>query len=169
MTELAAGNTGGQTVVTDRDLLVDELIGKVVGTLSHGSNKYTNTLLWLKALNVFSDLDNFGIETECNFSAVWWKVVAYWVLDDLQELLLRVRRANRKTVEKLNHETGESFESTWNTDGWRDLNQDTLCCMDVDLELASLVDRRVEKCKKTLTKGLAVNGRDRLIAYRPGG
>ena len=133
VTELAASNTGGQTVVADGDLLIDKLIGKIIRSLGHCSDEDADALLWLEALNIFSDLDNFSIETESDLAAVWWKVIADWVLNNLQKLLLRVGRANGETMEKLDHETSESLESTRNANGWRDLNQDALGGVDIDL------------------------------------
>lgn len=50
----------------------------------------------------------------------------------------------------MDHETGESLECSWDADGWADLNKDTLGSVDVDLELAGLVDRRIEEGKETL-------------------
>jgi len=50
VTELAASNTGGQTVVADGDLLIDKLIGKIIGSLGHSANENTDALFWLKAL-----------------------------------------------------------------------------------------------------------------------
>jgi len=44
-------------------------------------------------------------------------------------------------VEKLDHETGEAFEGTWDADGGVDLDEDAFGGVDVDLEFAGLVDR----------------------------
>jgi hypothetical protein len=46
-------------------------------------------------------------------------------------------------VQQLNHQTGETFEGTRNADGWVNFDEDTFRGVDVDLELASFVDRRV--------------------------
>lgn len=72
------------------------------------------------------------------------------VLDDLQKLFLRCGRADGQSVKKLDHQTSEALEGTGNADGGADFDQDTLCCVNVDLKLASLVERRVEEGKKTL-------------------
>jgi hypothetical protein len=53
-------------------------------------------------------------------------------------------------MEELNHETGESFEGTRDTDCRTDFDEDAFGSVDVDFEFTSLVDRRVEKSKKTL-------------------
>lgn len=61
--ELAAGDTGGEGVIADGDLLVHEFIRKIVRTFGHGSNKDTNTLVLVEGLHVFSYTDNFRLET----------------------------------------------------------------------------------------------------------
>ena len=47
-------------------------------------------------------------------------------------------------MEQLDHEAGEAFEGTWYPDGGRDLDENAFRGVDVDLQLASLVDGRVE-------------------------
>ena len=70
--------------------------------------------------------------------------------DDLQQLFLRVDRSNGESVEQLYHETSESLESTWDADGWADFNEDPFRGMDVYLQLAGLVDGRVEQGEEAL-------------------
>lgn len=53
-------------------------------------------------------------------------------------------------MEELDHETSESLEGTWNTDGRADLDENPFGGVDVDLKFASLVDRRVEEREETL-------------------
>jgi hypothetical protein len=77
-------------------------------------------------------------------------VVRDWVLDHLEKLLLRVDRSDRKPVEELNHETSKSLECTWNANGWADFDEDPLSSVDIDLELASLIDGRIKEGKKAL-------------------
>jgi hypothetical protein len=77
-------------------------------------------------------------------------VIRDWVRDDLQKLLLGVNRANGEAMEELDHETSESLECSWDADGWADFDENALGRVDVDLKLASLVDRRVEEGKETL-------------------
>lgn len=72
------------------------------------------------------------------------------VLNDLQELLLGRGRLDGETVKELDHETGESLEGTWDTDGGADFDEDSFGGVDVDLQLASLVDWRVKKRKEAL-------------------
>jgi hypothetical protein len=55
-------------------------------------------------------------------------------------------------VQQLNHQTGEPFEGTRNADRWVHLDQDAFRSVDVDLQLASFIDRRVEKSEKALLR-----------------
>lgn len=55
-------------------------------------------------------------------------------------------------MEELNHQASKSLKGTWDSDGWADLDQDAFGRVDVDLKLAGLVDRRVEKGKEALGK-----------------
>ena len=48
------------------------------------------------------------------------------------------------------HKTSKPLECSWNADGWADFNQNTLCSVDVDLELAGFVDRAIEQSKQAL-------------------
>lgn len=54
MAELAACDTRAKTVVADRDFVVHVLVGKVILSLSHGSDKYTHALLGSNIGNVIS-------------------------------------------------------------------------------------------------------------------
>lgn len=81
MTELATRNTGRQAVVADGDLLIHKLVGKSVGTLSHGTYKDTYALILVQVLDVVSATNDFGIETQRDLAAVGRKVVRDWVLD----------------------------------------------------------------------------------------
>ena len=53
-------------------------------------------------------------------------------------------------MKKLNHETGEALEGTRYPDGGRDLDEYAFGCVDVDLQLASLVDRRIQQGQEAL-------------------
>lgn len=55
-------------------------------------------------------------------------------------------------MEKLNHETSEALEGTRDSDGRRNFDKDTVGGVDVDLQLAGLVDGRVEQSQETLVK-----------------
>lgn len=150
MAELAARYTGRETVVADGDLLVDKFIGKVIRTLGHGTNKDANALLGSHALDPVPHAHERSIETKCHLAAVGRQVVGDGVLNNSQKLLLRSRGANRQTVQQLHHETGKALEGSGNTDGGRNLDQNSLGCVNVDLQLTSLVDGRVEQRKQAL-------------------
>jgi hypothetical protein len=77
-------------------------------------------------------------------------VVGDGVLDDLEELLLRVGGADGETVEQLDHKTGETLEGSGNTDGGVDFDQNSLGGVDEDLEATGLVDGGVKESQKTL-------------------
>ena len=72
------------------------------------------------------------------------------VLDDAEELFLGRGAADGQSVQELYHETGETFECAGDADGWVDFDENAFGGVDVDLELASLVDRGVEKGEETL-------------------
>lgn len=77
-------------------------------------------------------------------------MVGDWVLDNLQQLLLGVCRANGKAVEELYHETGETLECTRDADSGGDFDEDAFGGCDVDLEEAGFVDWGVKEGEKTL-------------------
>ena len=170
--ELGACHRGGEGKVADRDFLVDVLVGKVVVTLGHGTNENADALIWLQGLHVLADLDDWCVEGKRDLAAVWWEVVGDWVLDHLEELLLRVRGANREAVQKLDHKAGETLKGTWNADSWADFDEHALGGRDVYLEEASLVDRRIEESEQTLLKSLLATCRlvgDSIVYHIPGG
>lgn len=72
------------------------------------------------------------------------------VLNHLQELLLRVGTLDGQTMKQLDHKAGEALESTGYTDRRRDLDQDPLGGLDVNLQPSGLIDGRVEKREKAL-------------------
>lgn len=150
MAELAARYAGRQAVVADGDLLIDILIRKVVGALGHGTNKDADALVLAQAVDVLAHPHNRGVEAERDFAAVGRQMVRDGVLDHLQELFLRVGALDGQTVEKLDHETSEALEGTGDTDGRRDLDQDTLGGLDVNLQPSGLVDGRIEKREEAL-------------------
>lgn len=145
MAELAAGHAGRQRVVgyTNRVILI--FVRKGVVALGHGTNEDADALLRSQVANVVSNSYNGCVKGERHLSAIGWQVIGDWILNDLEQFLLRRRASNGQLMEKLHHQTGESLEGTWDTDGGRDFDEDTLCSVDVDLQLASLVDRRVEQ------------------------
>lgn len=97
--KLGACHTSGETEVADGDLLVDELVGEIVGSLRHGADEHADALIWFQGLHILPDLDNRRIETECDLPAVRRQVIRNRVLDNLEQLLLGVRRANRQAMQ----------------------------------------------------------------------
>jgi hypothetical protein len=153
VTESAAGDTSTQTEVADTDGIVLELVCEGVVALGHGTDEDANALLGCEVGNVVAHADDGGVETEGDLAAVGREVVGDGVLDDLQQLLLRRSGADGQSVKELDHQTGEALKCTGNADGRADFDQDTLCCVDVDLEFAGLVERRVEEGEETLRMG----------------
>jgi hypothetical protein len=153
VTEPAAGDTSTQTEVADTDGIVLELVCEGVVALGHGTDEDANALLGCEVGNVVAHADDGGVETEGDLAAVGREVVGDGVLDDLQQLLLRRSGADGQSVKELDHQTGEALKCTGNADGRADFDQDTLCCVDVDLEFAGLVERRVEEGEETLRMG----------------
>ena len=72
------------------------------------------------------------------------------VLDDLQQLFLRIHRSNGESMQQLHHETGEPLEGSGDTNGRADLDQYAFGGVDKDLQFSRLVDRRVKQSEKTL-------------------
>ena len=77
-------------------------------------------------------------------------MVRDWVLDDFEKLFLGSRRPNAEFVEQLNHEAGEALECARDANSRRDFDEHAFGGVDIDLELASLVDGRVKEREKTL-------------------
>lgn len=130
----------------DTNLLVDPSIGEVILSFGHGSYYDTDALIFVEALNVFSNVKDWCFPREGDLAAVWWEVLSNRVLDDTEKLLGGCRGADRELVEKLNHKTGETLERTWNTDGRIDFDKYTLGGLDVDLELSGFVEWRIQQC-----------------------
>lgn len=84
MAELAACYTGTKTVVADTNSIILEGVRKVILTLGHSPNKYTNALLGAERLKVVLASHNRGFVTERHFAAVWRQVISNGVLDDLE-------------------------------------------------------------------------------------
>lgn len=148
--EFGACYTGTETVVADGDGVVLELIGEVILALGHGADENADALVGVQVLDVLAHLDDRGVETKRDLAAVRRKMIGDGVLDDLEELLLRRGGPDGQTVQQLHHQTGETLEGTRDAHARADFDEDTLGCVDVDLEPSSLVDRRVEKGKQAL-------------------
>ena len=158
MAELATGHTGTQTIVTDTDGVVLEGVGEVIVSLGHGSDEDTNALLGAQRFDIVPGAHHGGFVTEGDLAAVGGQVVGDGVLDDAEEFLLRGGGADAEVVEELDHEAGEAFEGSGDTDGRGDFDEDTFGGVDVDLEFAGFVDGGVEKSEEALReKGVLVD------------
>ena len=98
VTEFAAGDAGGKTIIANGDLLVDILIGEIVSALGHGSDKDAYALAWLQVCYVIPGADDLGLEAQGDFPAVGRQMVGDGVLNDTQELLLGVGGPDGETV-----------------------------------------------------------------------
>lgn len=97
--KLGACHTSRETEVADGDLLVHKLVGEIVGSLRHGADEYADALVWLQGFHILPNLDNGRIETESDLSAVRRQVIRNRVLNNLEQLLLGVCRANRQAMQ----------------------------------------------------------------------
>ena len=161
MAKLAACDTGRKAVVADTDRIVLERVRKVVFALGHGANEDADGFFWADRFNVISDANNFSVEAECYFAAIEREMVCYGVFDDLEQLLVGVRRADAQFVKKLDHKSSEAFESSRYADGRANLDENAFGRMDIDLELAGFIDRRIEESEKALYSGVS----GRLLGY----
>jgi hypothetical protein len=150
MTKLAASDASAQAVIADTDRFVLDVVGKVILAFGHGTNEDTDAFIWCKALNVVLDSDNLCVEAQRDFPAIGRKMVGYRVLDNLEELFLRVCRSYGQFVEELDHEPCEALEGTRYPHCRADLNEDSFRGVNVDLKLASFVYRRVQESKQAL-------------------
>lgn len=150
MAEFTAGHTSTQAEVADTDGVILEGISKVIMTLGHGTDKNTNALICIQRLDIVCCSDHGCLETESHLTAVGRQVIGNGILDDLQQLLLRVGRADGEPVKELNHQPGKPLEGPRNTHRGVHFNQNPLGGMDKNLKLAGLVDGGVEKGQETL-------------------
>lgn len=79
-------------------------------------------------------------------------MVGNGILDDPEQLLLGIGRANGKAMQKLNHETGETLKRPRNANRGIHFDQDTLGSVNEDLQLAGFIGRRVKESQETLNK-----------------
>src|SRR5690606_37003045 len=103
-------------------------------------------LILVEALNVFSNVENWGFPTESNLAAVWWKVLSDGVLDNTEEHFGGCGGSDGEFVKELNHKTCETLECTRNAYGGVDLHKDTFGGLNVNLELSSLVEWGIQEC-----------------------
>ena len=71
-------------------------------------------------------------------------MIGDWILDDLEQLLLRIGRAYGESMKELHYQTSETLEGAGNANGWTDLDQDAFGSVDVYLQLSGFVDGGVE-------------------------
>jgi hypothetical protein len=171
MTKFAAGNAGTEVKVADSDAVVLQVIGEIIATFGHGSNKDCDALILIEAPDVVAYAHNFRVEAERDLATVGWEMIGDGVLDDLDEFFLRRSRANLVAVEQLHHETRKALKCSGNAHRRADPDKHVLVRLDVDLEPAGFVDRRVEESKETLKRH--VSGLERGIrgdrVYTPDG
>jgi hypothetical protein len=77
-------------------------------------------------------------------------MVGNGILNHFDEFLLGRCRADLMSMQKLHHQTRESFECSRDADGRANSDEHILGRVYVDLQLAGLVDRRIEERKETL-------------------
>lgn len=81
VTELTTSNTGTQAVVADGNLIVFELIRKVILTLCHCTDEHTYALVRTEGLDVVFHSYNWALEGQCDLSAIGWQMLGDRVLD----------------------------------------------------------------------------------------
>jgi hypothetical protein len=152
VTKFAAGNAGTKVEVADSNAVVLQVVCKIITALGHSSNKDCYALILVEVRYVVAYAHNFRVEAECDLAAIGWKVIGNGVLDNLDELFLRCSGPNLVSMEQLHHETSKALESSGNADCRADPNKHVLVGLNVNLELARLVDRRIEESKETLRR-----------------
>ena len=95
-----------------------------------------------------------------------WKMVCDGVLDNLDELDTGIRCSDAVLVEKLDHKPSEPLESSGDTGGRVDLNENVLRSSDENLEKSSSVERRVKQHQQALVGDVRPGGRE--VAIVPG-
>lgn len=97
--EFATRHTGAETVVADTDRIVFELVCEVITPLCHRSNEHADALSRAKGVDIILDTYYRGIETQGDLPTVGRQVIGDGIFDDLQQLLLRIRGADGKSME----------------------------------------------------------------------
>lgn len=72
------------------------------------------------------------------------------VFDDFEQLFLRIGRADGEPMEQLHHEASKPFEGPRYAYCWTYLDQNSFCCVNVDLQLPGLVDGGVQQSQEAL-------------------
>ena len=139
--KFATRHTSTQTVVADADCIVLVGVGKIVVSFGHRTDKYANTFFGSKVRNVISNANDRSFIAEGDFPTERRQMIGDGVLDDLEKLFLRVHRPNGKSMQKLYHETGESLERSWNSDGGIHLDENSFGGVYIDLQLSCFINR----------------------------
>jgi len=91
---------------------------------------------------------NGSTDTECTRR----EILCDGVLDDLEEDIRTISGSDLEFIEELDHQTGETLESTGNTHAGRDVDEDVAGGLDVHLQVTSLVERRIKESEEALVK-----------------
>ena len=89
MAKFAACNAGAEAEVTYADSIVFIQVCKVVISFCHSAYKDTYAFPWSQVVDVVSHAYSRSIEAQSDLSAIRRKMVCYWILDNLKQLLLR--------------------------------------------------------------------------------
>jgi hypothetical protein len=145
MAEFTACYAGTEVELANGDAVVLDVVREVVVALGHGTHEDSNALALVEASNVVADTYDFRVEAERDLAAICWEMIGDGILNDLDELLLGRGRADLVPMQQLDHETGEPLEGTWDAHCRADPDEHILRGVYVDLELARLVDWRVQE------------------------
>src|SRR5690242_4110314 len=152
MTELAACYAGTEIEVADSDAIILDCVCEVVIALGHSTNKDCDALVLAETSDIVAQSYYFSIETKGNLAAVGRQMIGDGVLDHLDQLFLGGSRSNLMPVQQLHHQASKSLECTWDAHSRADPDKDVASSLDVDLELARLVDRRIKESEETLLR-----------------
>jgi hypothetical protein len=155
MAKLTAGHASTQVEIADTYRIILELVRKVILALGHGTDEHADALVWPEALDVVPDSHHRRVVAERHLSTVGWQMVRDGILDDVDQLFLRRRRPNRQPVKQLHHQSSEALERSRNPNRRAHFDQHVLLRVDVDLQLAGLVDGRVKQGEQTLKRPVA--------------
>ena len=155
MAELAACNAGTEIEVADTDAVILDGVREVIVALCHSTNEDSDALVLVETTDVVAKTYDLGVKTERDLAAVGWQMIGDRVLDHLNQLLLRRCRSNLMPVQQLHHQTSKALEGSRNAHCGADPDEHVACSLDVDLELARLVDRRIEEGEQALYPMLA--------------
>jgi len=87
------------------------------------------------------------------------------VFDDFQELLVAGSGLDGELMKQLNHEATEALEGAGDADTGMDLDQDAGDGLDVHLQSAGSVHRRIQQREQTLVRDIGPGGGDILAQF----